>query len=130
MPEPVQTQVLLWHCWPAVHGLSQPPQWLLSAVVLTHAVPQRVGNAGAQMQALPWQMRLAPQLFPQVLQFSGSFEVFTHCAPHLVYGLLQVNPQVPLQVATPLLGGVHTVPQLPQLYVSVFRFLHWLPHLA
>lgn len=73
-------------------------------------------------------MRFAPQLLPHVLQLRGSLVVFTQAAPHLVK-LPQVKSQpVPVHTAVPPGGGEHTLPQVRQLVMSVFRFLHCVPH--
>jgi hypothetical protein len=50
--------------------------------------------------------------------------VSTHCPLHSEKPLLQLTPQVPLQVAVPLGGTGQAVPQRPQLAVSLVVSTH------
>ena len=59
-------------------------------------------------------MHVAPlgqaNMLPQPPQLLSSAASLTQAPLHEVYGLLQVNPQVvPLHVAVPFVGAVHTV---------------------
>lgn len=57
----------------------------------------------------PWQM------IPQLPQWFALMFVFTQLEPHLVYGELQTNPQLPLLLkATEFVGALQVVPQPPQ----------------
>jgi hypothetical protein len=64
-------------------------------------------------------------MLPQLPQLSTSRLVSRHTLPHFSKPLLQKKPHVPaLQVAEPLGGALHTLPQVLQFVASVCVFTH------
>src|SRR5215467_5482192 len=68
---------------PPMHGLPQPPQFVSSVSVSTHASSQNVRSPSHTHLALS-QEASSGQVFPQVLQLSASVSVSAQTAPHTV----------------------------------------------
>jgi hypothetical protein len=93
----VETQVLDWHTWPAVHFLVHVPQWLGSFVRLTHWPLQFVVPLPHTTVQLPfWQLCPDEHLTPHPPQLFGSVLVVTHWLPHLVVPPEHTRVQAPL----------------------------------
>jgi hypothetical protein len=122
--EPVgQAQAEVWQVFPPEHGAPQAPQLLLSVARLTHAVGLTVGQA-----VVPVMLQDPPQLVPSQVGVKlvglGQAE---HSVPQELVEVLLMH--VPLQSCMPagqtqlpawqLLPPVHTVPQPPQLLLSL-----------
>jgi hypothetical protein len=123
-----QAQVEVWQVFPPEHGAPHAPQLLLSVARLTHAVGLTVGQA-----VNPIMLQEPPQFVPSHVGVKlvglGHAE---HSVPQELVDVLLVH--VPLQSCMPagqtqlpawqLLPPVHTVPQPPQLPLSVPVFTH------
>ena len=125
----------VWHTppmqtWPPVHGLLQPPQWLMSVLVFTSqpllcALPSQLAKPLLQLiwhaprlhDALPL---LLLQTMPQPPQALTAVCVFV--SQPLVWLLSQLpqpvsqllTRQFPVEQVSVALSRLHTLPQLPQ----------------
>ena len=110
---------------PARQALAQEPQFLPSAIKLTHLPEQRVSPLG-HLQAPAWQVWPPEHLVPQVPQFPLSFWVSAQTAPHLVVPegqehleALQASPPVQaLLQAEQLLALESSFTQIPKQQVE------------
>jgi hypothetical protein len=63
-------------------------------------------------------------------QWLTSLVASTHAEPQPISGWLHWKPHAPVHTGLALLGGVQTVPHLPQLDVSLPRSTQELPHMV
>jgi hypothetical protein len=116
--------------FPAPHAFPQPPQLLLSVLVLTQAPPHKLGvepehvmpHEPPEHVAEPVPELGPGQTLPQLPQLLGSVLVVTQAPPHPVCPAPQHT--LPVQDLPP----VHFAPQPPQLLLSVVSSTHALPH--
>jgi hypothetical protein len=134
-PGPPVVQEPLTHESPWLHGLLQPPQLLTSVLVSTHCwlqhVPMQPWHAATVMHAPLMHVSVAPHARPHTPQLLLSLIVFLQpLAPQQVCAApqMEVIPfgphwQVPPMHAVP---EAHTLPQLPQLFLSALTSMHLL----
>jgi hypothetical protein len=119
-----QEQVLPEHVAPLGQALPQPPQFCGSSVSLTQAPLQLVRPVPQLVVHMPAEHTcIAVHLVPQPPQLFGSLWVAVQTPAQRVPLLSQA--QTP---AVQLVPAPHTVPQAPQLALSVCSFTHALPH--
>jgi hypothetical protein len=126
VPQPLLVHVAV-PLGPLGHFVPHAPQLLMSLVVLTQALPQRMYGSVHWKPHIPVQTGFAfggaLQAAPHLPQLEVSLPRFTHDPPQLV--------SVPHSVVqSPALHTVpmpQTVPQLPQCLVSDCRSMHALP---
>jgi len=85
-----QTHAPEMHAWPPPQAWSQPPQWLGSLAVSTHAAPQLVCPGATQPQVPARQVWPAPQACPQAPQFAPSVRTSVQLSPQISCPAAQV----------------------------------------
>jgi hypothetical protein len=112
----------IWQVRPPVQVVPQPPQFELSVVVFTHALPQWVRPA-LHWQTLFTHAELAGQTLPHMPQLPGSDCVLTQAPPQLTWPA--GHWQLLLMHESP---APQTLPHAPQLAGSTRVSAHLLPH--
>ena len=74
----------------ALHGMAQPPQFIGSVLMFTHAPPHGIVPVG-QVHAPFTHCWVAPHVMPHLLQFFGSVLRFTHVPAQKLVPLGQLD---------------------------------------